>query len=105
MGTYATKQSKLDSLSFQLKKTQIIIRDMVFLCAFSNQSADVQFFGATTLHTKLSRHWHEIPKENREELRQKLFQSIVLYAAGPKVVLSRLCICVCLHAYAQGFKI
>lgn len=63
-----------------------------FSCA---QSSEIQFFGATTLHTKLLKHWHEVPEANRDELRQKLFQSIILYANGPKIVLNRLCISVC----------
>lgn len=58
------------------------------------KSSEIQFFGATTLHTKLLKHWHEVPKENRDELRQKLFQSIIVYANGPKIVLNRLCISV-----------
>lgn len=58
------------------------------------QSSEIQFFGATTLHTKMLKHWHEVPKENRDELRQKLFASIILYANGQKIVLNRLCIAV-----------
>lgn len=58
------------------------------------QSSEIQFFGATTLHTKLLKHWHEVPKENRDELQQKLFTAIIVYANGPKIVLNRLCISV-----------
>lgn len=61
---------------------------------FLIQTSEIQFFGATTLHTKLLKHWHEVPKENRDELRQKLFSSIIMYANGPKIVLNRLCISV-----------
>lgn len=63
-----------------------------FLCFL--QSSEIQFFGATTLHTKLLKHWHEVPKENRDELQQKLFAAIIVYANGPKIVLNRLCISV-----------
>lgn len=62
----------------------------------SPQSSEIQFFGATTLHTKLLKHWHEVPQENQDELKQKLFQSIIVYANGPKIVLNRLCIAVSL---------
>lgn len=61
---------------------------------FSHQSSEIQFFGATTLHTKLLKHWHEVPEANQNELRQKLFESIIMYANGPKIVLNRLCISV-----------
>lgn len=45
------------------------------------------------------KHWHEVPKENREELKQKLFQSIILFGNGPKIVLNRLCIAVSLSSF------
>lgn len=38
--------------------------------------------------------WHEIPSESRNELKQKLLETIVSYANGPKLVLNRLCISV-----------
>lgn len=56
------------------------------------QSQEVQFFGAITLHSKLMKHWHEVPPENREELKQKILETIVQFARGPKIVLNRLCI-------------
>ncbi|XP_016949181.1 importin-13 [Drosophila biarmipes] len=56
------------------------------------KSQEVQFFGAITLHSKLMKHWHEVPPENREELKQKILESIVRFAGGPKIVLNRLCI-------------
>lgn len=40
------------------------------------------------------KYWHEVPKENRDELKQKLFQTIILFGNGPKIVLNRLCIAV-----------
>lgn len=58
------------------------------------QSSEIQFFGASTLHTKLCKYWHEVPKENHEELKQKLLETIVSFGAGPKIVLNRLCIAV-----------
>lgn len=58
------------------------------------QSQEVQFFGAVTLHSKLLKFWNEVPKENYEELKQKLLETIVTFANGPKIVLNRLCIAV-----------
>lgn len=40
------------------------------------------------------KYWHEVPKENHEELKQKLFQAIVMFGNGPRIVLNRLCIAV-----------
>ncbi|XP_037040753.1 importin-13 [Bradysia coprophila] len=57
-----------------------------------NKSSEIQFFGASTLHAKLMKFWHEVPKENHEELKQKLLETIVAFGAGPKIVLNRLCI-------------
>ncbi|XP_068155353.1 importin-13 [Drosophila tropicalis] len=56
------------------------------------KSQEVQFFGAITLHSKLMKHWHEVPAENREELKQKILETLVRFAGGPKIVLNRLCI-------------
>ncbi|XP_055593351.1 importin-13 [Uranotaenia lowii] len=57
-----------------------------------NKPSEVQFFGAITLHSKLTKHWAEIPKEAHVEFKQKLLESIVLFGNGPKIVLSQLCI-------------
>ncbi|EDV91246.1 importin-13 [Drosophila grimshawi] len=56
------------------------------------KSQEVQFFGAVTLHSKLMKYWHEVPPENREELKQKILETIVQFAGGPKIVLNRLCL-------------
>lgn len=40
------------------------------------------------------KYWHEVPKENHEELKQKLLESIITFGSGPKIVLNRLCISV-----------
>ncbi|CAD7092399.1 unnamed protein product [Hermetia illucens] len=56
------------------------------------KSQEVQFFGAITLHSKLMKFWHEVPPENRDELKQKLLEHIIMFAGGPKIVLNRLCI-------------
>lgn len=58
----------------------------------AGKPCEVQFFGATTLHTKLMKYWHEVPEELQNDLKTKLLQAIVTYATGPKLVLNRLCI-------------
>lgn len=54
----------------------------------------MQFFGASTLHTKLLKHFHEVPKEAHEQLKEKLLESILTFGNGPKLVLNRLCLSV-----------
>uniref|UniRef100_A0A1B0G997 Importin-13 n=1 Tax=Glossina morsitans morsitans TaxID=37546 RepID=A0A1B0G997_GLOMM len=56
------------------------------------KSQEAQFFGAITLHSKLMKFWHEVPAENRDELKQKILETIIQFAGGPKLVLNRLCI-------------
>ncbi|KAJ8931892.1 hypothetical protein NQ314_015161, partial [Rhamnusium bicolor] len=55
-------------------------------------SSEVQFLAATTLHTKLMKHWNEVPEDHYEILKKRILESIVNYAMGPKIVLNRLCI-------------
>ncbi|KAL3269998.1 hypothetical protein HHI36_009055 [Cryptolaemus montrouzieri] len=57
-----------------------------------NKSSEVQFFAATTLHTKLVKYWNEVPEDHYELLKKKILDAIVNYATGPKIVLNRLCI-------------
>ncbi|KAF0047249.1 hypothetical protein F2P81_000882 [Scophthalmus maximus] len=53
---------------------------------------EVQFFGASTLHTKISRHWSDLPTDQHEGLRIQLLDHILRFSSGPKMVLTRLCV-------------
>ncbi|XP_033994079.1 importin-13-like [Trematomus bernacchii] len=53
---------------------------------------EVQFFGASTLHTKISRHWSDLPSDQHDSLRMQLLSHILLFSSGPKMVLTRLCV-------------
>ncbi|XP_061652611.1 importin-13-like isoform X2 [Phyllopteryx taeniolatus] len=53
---------------------------------------EVQFFGASTLHTKISSHWSDLPAEQHEQLRAQLLSHILHFSSGPKMVLTRLCV-------------
>lgn len=53
---------------------------------------EVQFFGASTLQVKISKHWHEIPSDQYGVLREKLLGAVISYASGPSVILTRLCV-------------
>lgn len=58
----------------------------------SLQLPEVQFFGASTLHTKISRHWSDLPADQHEGLRTQLLSHILHFSQGPKMVLTRLCV-------------
>ncbi|XP_029380431.1 importin-13-like [Echeneis naucrates] len=53
---------------------------------------EVQFFGASTLHTKISHHWSDLPTDQHESLRMQLLSHILYFSSGPKMVLTRLCV-------------
>ncbi|GAA6222488.1 importin-13-like [Lates japonicus] len=53
---------------------------------------EVQFFGASTLHTKISHHWSDLPTDQHEGLRAQLLSHILRFSSGPKMVLTRLCV-------------
>lgn len=59
------------------------------------KSVEVQFFGAVTLHQKLSKNWQEVPQTMHNELKEKILQKIVEFGSdGTKLVLNRLCMSV-----------
>nr|XP_061795471.1 importin-13-like [Nerophis lumbriciformis] len=53
---------------------------------------EVQFFGASTLHVKISSHWNDFPADQHEHLRVQLLSHILHFSSGPKMVLTRLCV-------------
>lgn len=57
-----------------------------------HQVPEIQFFGASTLHAKISRHWSELPAGQLDSLRSQLIAQVGQFASGPKMVLTRLCV-------------
>ncbi|XP_076018471.1 importin-13-like [Genypterus blacodes] len=53
---------------------------------------EIQFFGASTLHIKISRHWSDLPTDQHQSLRVQLLSHILHFSLGPKMVLTRLCV-------------
>ena len=51
-----------------------------------------QYFGASLLHFKVSKHWNEIPAEKIPSLRSEIIKSIIVFRTGPNIVLSKLCL-------------
>lgn len=69
------------------------------------KSVEVQFFGAVTLHQKLSKNWQEVPQSMHNELKEKILQKIVEFGgAGTKLVLNRLSMSVS-HTQFHNFGI
>jgi Importin-beta N-terminal domain len=60
-----------------------------------SKTLEIQFFGAVTLHQKLSKNWQEVPQSMHNELKEKILQKIVEFGGnGTKLVLNRLCMSV-----------
>ncbi|XP_068630418.1 importin-13 [Battus philenor] len=57
-----------------------------------HKGTEIQFYAATTLHTKILRCWNEVPAESYDELKEKILQAVTSYSKGPKIVTNRLCI-------------
>lgn len=53
---------------------------------------EIQFYGATTLHAKLLNDWEQIPIDQYDILKSKLFETILYFKDGSKIVQNRLCI-------------
>ncbi|CAL8280814.1 unnamed protein product [Lota lota] len=53
---------------------------------------EVQFFGASTLHTKISHHWGDLQADQHLSLRTQLLSHVLHFSSGPKMVLTRLCV-------------
>lgn len=53
---------------------------------------EIQFFGASTLHLKISSNWDDLSSELCESLRSQLVTHVCHFALGPKMVLTRLCV-------------
>lgn len=57
-----------------------------------NKCPEVQFFGASALCLKISKFWNELPPDQYDNLREKLFEKIFLFTAAERIVLRRLCV-------------
>ncbi|TRY79407.1 hypothetical protein TCAL_07050 [Tigriopus californicus] len=58
------------------------------------KNPEVQFFGANTLATKVSKFFHEVPVAQFTMLRERLLTLLTTYSLGPKMVTTRLCVAV-----------
>jgi hypothetical protein len=60
---------------------------------------EVQNFGALVLKNKLLKSWSDIGANQLEPLRYELFQAILKFSNGPKVVLTQLCVAMTMYAF------
>ncbi|KAL9951487.1 hypothetical protein ACROYT_G044156 [Oculina patagonica] len=58
----------------------------------SDKPPEIQFFGASMLHFKISKNWSELQEGHYNDLRSELFKHIFMFSSGPRIVLTRLCI-------------
>lgn len=59
---------------------------------FLSQVPEIQYFGASALHTKISRYWSDIPTDQYDSLKSQLFSQIARFSSSSKMVLTRLCV-------------
>ncbi|KAK2556661.1 Importin-13 [Acropora cervicornis] len=57
-----------------------------------DKAPEIQFFGASMLHFKISKNWNDLQEEHYSSLRSEIFRHILLFSSGPRIVLTRLCI-------------
>lgn len=79
----------------------------VFLFIITEQLPEVQFFGASTLHIKICRHWSDLPVDQHQGLRMQLLSHILHFSSGPRMVLTRLCVSLAamtLHLIPQAWS-
>lgn len=72
---------------------------------FTFQGTEIQFYAATTLHTKILRCWSEVPPESHDALKENILEVILAYSKGPKIVTNRLCISVSFLFYDLLFSL
>nr|XP_023674807.1 importin-13-like [Paramormyrops kingsleyae] len=77
-----------------LMKAQVSPQAWQFCWALlsSEKVPEIQHFGASALHTKISCYWADIPAEQYESLKTQLYCHIARFASGSKMVLTRLCV-------------
>ena len=62
------------------------------LAAPTNVSEEVLYFAAQTLHTKIRSDFEQLPKSQTAALCQSIIQHVCKFSAGPKNVLTKLCL-------------
>lgn len=53
----------------------------------------VQYYGANTLHLKISKHWYEIPDDYIPSLRSSLLQLLESHSKSLRAIIIRICVC------------
>jgi len=63
---------------------------------FLFQPHEIQFFGATTLHIKITKQWLQLKRTDYMPLRDKIMDTLIQYynSTGSSNVTNKLCYCV-----------
>ncbi|XP_066597929.1 importin-13 [Prorops nasuta] len=86
---YATGNNEIHNWLLQVQASPEAW-EFVWLLLGPSKSWEVQFFAATTLHTKISKQWHQIPRANYSTLEQCVLEALK-QPNMTKIVLSKLC--------------
>ncbi|CAB3981584.1 importin-13 isoform X2 [Paramuricea clavata] len=58
----------------------------------NEKAPEVQFFGASLLHYKITKYWSELPENQYEQLKSEIIRYVITFCNGTRIVLTRLCI-------------
>ncbi|XP_028412939.1 importin-13-like isoform X2 [Dendronephthya gigantea] len=58
----------------------------------NDKAPEVQFFGASLLHYKITKYWSELPENQYEQLKSEVIRYVITFCNGTRIVLTRLCI-------------
>ncbi|XP_050436446.1 importin-13 [Adelges cooleyi] len=73
--------------------------NLVWDMLHTSKPHEVQFFGATTLHIKITKQWLQLKRTDYILLRDKIMDTLIKYynCTGPSNVTNKLCYCLCAY--------
>src|SRR5699024_1485760 len=67
-----------------------------------DKSVNVQYFGASTLYVKISKHFFELDQNSQTEIRQRIVEYLMSYLNSPEYTFITTKLISCLSAYVIG---
>ncbi|XP_060835642.1 importin-13 [Rhopalosiphum padi] len=73
--------------------------NLVWSMLDTSKPHEIQFFGATTLHIKITKQWLQLKRTDYVLLRDKILDTLIKYynSSGPTNVINKLCYCLCAY--------
>uniref|UniRef100_A0A2S2NNI7 Importin-13 n=1 Tax=Schizaphis graminum TaxID=13262 RepID=A0A2S2NNI7_SCHGA len=73
--------------------------NLVWSMLDTSKPHEIQFFGATTLHIKITKQWLQLKRTDYMLLRDKILDTLIKYynSSGPTNVINKLCYCLCAY--------